>query len=112
MQTITSTRRSTVTDYASAERYLDGRGSRAAGNNTTIVRLSADTIGVRLHNTVIVTYRADGAVTLDSGGWRTVTTAARMSQFTRVGVSFRKSGDTVRVNGATVDYFDGMTVTL
>lgn len=36
---------------------------------------------VRLHDTDVVTVRPDGSYTLDSGGWRTVTTKDRMNRY-------------------------------
>lgn len=36
---------------------------------------------IRLHNTDVVTLHPDGSYTLDSGGWRTVTTKARISHY-------------------------------
>lgn len=110
--TITSVRRSTVTDYRSAAEYLGSRSSRPAGNNTSVERLAADAIGIRLHRTIVVIHYADGVLTLNSGGWRSVTTAHRMSAFSRVGVSFRQSGATVRIRstGTELPFTDGMVI--
>jgi hypothetical protein len=53
---------------------------------TRIIRLNDNTIGVRYHSTDVVIFHADGSVTLDSGGYRTVTTKRRMNDFTRITV--------------------------
>lgn len=54
-------------------------------NNTRLYRYGEDTLAVRLHNTDVVTLdRMDDqnvAVTLDTGGWRTVTTKSRMNEW-------------------------------
>lgn len=38
--------------------------------------------GVRYHDTRIITYRPDGVILLDDGGWDTVTTRERFDVFT------------------------------
>jgi len=43
--------------------------------------LDAPEVRIRLHETDVVTIRPDGVVRLDSGGWWTVTTKARMNDF-------------------------------
>jgi hypothetical protein len=52
---------------------------RPVENNTTIIRRDNGDLAVRLHDTDVVTYHADDSVTLDSGGWLTVTTKDRMN---------------------------------
>lgn len=56
-------------------------GSRVIGNNTRLHRIDAETIAVKLHNTDIVLIHSSGRYTLDAGGWHTVTTKARMNEF-------------------------------
>ncbi len=70
-------------NYTKANELLTGRchESRRIGNNTYLQRRPGGEIAVRLHRTDIVTYRPDGSVILDSGGWRTVTTKARINQY-------------------------------
>lgn len=77
-------------DFAAATATIKNRESKKVGNNTYLVRISPDTIGVRLHNTVVVSIHSDGTYTLNSGGWRTVTTKARMNEFCPVRVSQKK----------------------
>lgn len=55
---------------------------KKAANNTYVERRDADTIAVRLHDTDVVTYHADGRITLDTGEWYTVTTKERINRFT------------------------------
>lgn len=70
-----------IRTYADAERFLGGRGERAILNNTWIVRTGPDTIGVKLHGTVILTYCASGTVQVNSGGYQTGTTKDRLNRF-------------------------------
>lgn len=74
-------------DFQTATATLKNRESKKVGNNTYLVRISPETIGVRLHNTVVVRIHSDGTYTLNSGGWRTVTTKARINEFCPVRVS-------------------------
>ena len=41
---------------------------------------SDNSFNVKYHNTIVWKRRADGVIVLNSGGWRTVTTKARMNQ--------------------------------
>jgi len=79
-------------NYLKADSLLAGRNklSRKVGNNTYLVRHSGvpgDSIHLKLHDTYIVTWYADGHVELNSGGWRTVTTKARLNEYLEGGYS-------------------------
>lgn len=78
--------------YTEADAQLTGRCKerRKIANNTWLERRGDDAIAVRLHQTDVVTYRADGSITLDTGGWFTVTTKERMNRFTPFGISSRR----------------------
>ncbi len=67
--------------HMQASILLGKRQSRKVGNNTYLEKLNDGDIGVRLHNTYIVRYTHDGKIILNSGGWRTVTTKARINKF-------------------------------
>jgi len=69
-------------NYQSATAQLTGRNSqrRKVGNNTYLERRGED-IAIRLHNTDIITFHQNGEITLNTGGWTTVTTKARMNEF-------------------------------
>ena len=57
------------------------RSRRRVGNNTWLIDCTADDkIKLRLHNTDIVVFTPHG-MTLNSGGWRTITTLHRMNQW-------------------------------
>lgn len=67
-------------DYAEAATRLGSRESRKLKNNTYLQR-RGENIAVRLHSTDVVTFRPDGRVIYDTGGWGTITTKQRMNEF-------------------------------
>lgn len=124
--------------YTEADQLLQGRchKRRKIANNTWLERRPAnyddgiedddDEIAVRLHDTDIVTFRRDGAISLNTGGWFTVTTKERMNRFSPFGIgsvkgewqvslrnpdydSSRYDPDTNPYWGLTVPYRDHMT---
>lgn len=67
--------------YEEATRYLDGgrdKNSRPVASNTRIERRDDD-VAIRLHATDVAVIHPDNSITLDSGGWLTVTTKDRMN---------------------------------
>jgi hypothetical protein len=86
--------------------------------NTEIVRTTDHSIGVSLHGTVVVAFNADGSVALNSGGYRTATTKARINSALRrslwrvaqVGGKWFLSADENPRRGHL--FADGMTLTL
>ena len=64
--------------YEIANERLGKRDRRKVANNTYLERRDDSTIALRLHATDVVTFRP-GTITLDSGGWRTVTTKDRLN---------------------------------
>lgn len=70
---------------------------KKVGNNTWARLVDPDAgdrsaVAIRLHSTDVVTISPDGVVTLDSGGWRTVTTKDRMNSFGPRARVFSKRG--------------------
>lgn len=55
--------------------------SRKLANNTYGVRKENGDIAVRLHATDVVTWHPDETVTLNTGGWYTVTTKGRINDW-------------------------------
>lgn len=75
--------RNIPTSFAQADEWLGKRLEKKICNNTWIMRnglwgTDEDRIYVKFHNTVIVEFRPDGSVKLNSGGWRTTTTKQRI----------------------------------
>src|SRR5207249_5341140 len=68
------------TSYFAAQTRLGRRDERGIANNTRLVRRAADRLAVRLHRTDVVTFYADGRITLSTGGWETVTTRDRINR--------------------------------
>ena len=79
-----------VRDWESAKRYLEkGRHpeyGRHLANNTRLRYDNGDYV-IRFHSTDIVTYCATGDVVILDGGWRTVTTRDRISEYAPVSIS-------------------------
>lgn len=75
---------------------------------TALYRLDDDSIGLSYWNTVVVRFHRDGTVTLNSGGWRTVTTKARIAAC-GIDLSQRKFEWFIRQgNGEEIPFFDGI----
>jgi hypothetical protein len=99
-----------INTYQEAAALLGKRKSRKLANNTYIVRDTDKQITIRLHNTFIVTYLSGGKVILDSGGWKTVTTKARMNEYSPARISQERGLWTLHYNGAESVYYDGITL--
>jgi len=111
----------TYLTYSEALSRLGPRESRKIANNTYLERRDDGDIALRLHRTDVLTYHPDGTVTLNSGGWQTVTTKRRMNQYLPNGyrvyqhrfdwyvwnyLAAKQNGN----DGSRVEYFDGMTL--
>ena len=97
--------------------------NRVTRHNT---RITYDNVGriVTYHTTAIVRHNTlQGVITLNSGGWQTVTTKVRMNQYAHefangaYSVYQQKGVWYVRIHtgpqaGQTVDFFDGMEIKL
>lgn len=105
-----------IKSYAEADAYLGKKSDRPglSGKATRIHRIDAETIGVRYHQTDVVIYHADGRIELDSGGWRSNTTKARVDEYTHFRIWSDKGHWTVHWFGddtlrLSADYADHMT---
>ena len=72
--------------FDDAVKTLKGKDSKKLENNTYLVRVDADSVGVKLHNTVVVYIYKSGNYQYDSGGWRSVTTKDRINKYGPVGI--------------------------
>ena len=94
-------------NYATANEKLKGR-TRAKVNRNTYLERRGDCIALKLHATDIATLYPSGAVTLNSGGWRTATTKERLSLLVRIN---QERGQWYVTVGERVYLFrDGMTI--
>lgn len=107
------------TTYADAARLLEGDGkfgpkwSHRLNANTRVERPHGqDDISIVLHHTAVVTFRKNGEIVLNSGGWRTTTTKARINAALPTGyhVYQDKREWFVQTPGQQVKYQDGMTL--
>lgn len=67
-------------NYWAARTALGRRDSVTVANNTRVVNLGDDSVGLVLHSTTVARWYRDGLIVLNSGGWRTVTTKDRMNR--------------------------------
>lgn len=63
--------------------------SRKIANNTTVRNLDGGGVAIELHSTDIVIVHENGDVTINSGGWLSVTTKERINRYTNAGISQR-----------------------
>lgn len=98
--------------FAHFSELLGARETRKLANNTYCVRRDSETIAIKLHATDVVTYHADGTVTLRSGGYETVTTKDRIKNFGPDGIAVyaekRVWFVSDRFSGAVTPFLDGM----
>jgi len=71
--------------YNQAIEKLGNREQKKIANNTYLCRRQDGAVAVRLHATDILTFRPDGSVVLTTGGWRSVTTKARLNAYCPIG---------------------------
>lgn len=88
--------------------------SRKVANNTFEWTESDGTRHIRLHKTDVVTFKPNGDVILNTGGWRTLTTKARINEFAPVTV-YSDRGTWYATNGnwhtaERTPFVDGMVL--
>jgi hypothetical protein len=93
-------------DHKIAVEKLGGKESRKIANNTYLKALEGGAIALRLHETNILTFTPDKKTVYNSGGWRTVTTKARMNEYGPLSIRQEKGvwyiGDKVYQDGCYV----------
>jgi len=97
--------------FKSLNESLTGRNSqkRKLANNTYAERRESGAIAIRLHNTDILTFNQDGSIVATTGGWKTVTTKARLNEYLSCRISQERGKWSVHHNGKTVEFADGIT---
>lgn len=96
--------------YQEALTLLNGKQRRKLENNTYLIRLQSGTLAVKLHDTNVVKLYPNGDITLNSGGWQTLTTKNRMNKYSPVRVLQVRGKWLASYRGVLVDYHDGLTV--
>lgn len=79
-----------ATPFADAAAYLAGGRNprdRPIANNTRLRRIDDDTIAVVFHDTAVVTYHADGMMTIYGGGWDSMSTRRRIAEYSPMRLS-------------------------
>lgn len=83
---------------------------RVIDNNTRLITDDGPAMyHIKLHNTHIITYHENGDVVLNSGGWRTSTTKARMNEYSPVQIWQGRGLWTAHWRGESYPYADGIT---
>jgi hypothetical protein len=103
---------------AARQRLLDyiaqGRGTheRRYKSNTCIVEHTNGAVEVILYETPVLIFDFDNVVALDSGGWRTPTTKARMNEFLPSGFSIYQDRNEWYLQGEkdVYNFADGMII--
>lgn len=102
--------------HSEASTYLGSKTDRPLpGRATRLQRREDGSIAVRYQATDVVTYRPDGTIALDSGGWLTSTTKARINEYTRAHV-YAVKGQWALSDGPSWEarqtsvYYDGMLI--
>jgi hypothetical protein len=70
--------------------FLGGEDERKIASNVYVVRVPGPglRVGIRLYQTTIIMFYPDGTFSVDNGGFNTLTTAYRLTQFTPEGWTF------------------------
>jgi hypothetical protein len=85
--------------YEQCEAFLTGDREKTVASNVKVVRLTEDSIAIRLYRTDIITYYRDGTFSWTNGGYYTPTTSARANQFGPEGVWFGNHNLMLYANG-------------
>ena len=99
--------------YWKAEGYLGTKQFRNVMNNTTLVRIEDGVTGLRLHNTFVIKYLENGSIILNTGGWNTVTTRARINSYQNLVTVYVQDFEMIvsnSTNGIDYEFEDGMLI--
>ena len=81
--------------------------SKKLARNTASYRLTDGTECIKYHDTVVVKKSPDGVITLNCGGWKSITTKERISEYGGVQIS-QKNGVWYMPDGSA--FYDGIQV--
>jgi len=65
---------------------------------------------IRLHQTTIITFNANGSISLNSGGWRTKPTKARICEFSKIRISQESGVWHIHTSQGKFAFADGITI--
>lgn len=83
-------------------------GKKIAGN-TWVVKMG-DNYGIKLYDTIIMIFKMDGSITLNSGGYRTRTTKDRINEFSGIQVTQENGLWYVHARDQVVLFTDNMVI--
>ncbi len=83
---------------------------KTVNNNTRVVSVEPQVLGLKLHDTIIVYYYRNGGIKLDSGGFRTLTTKERINSYTPFYVYQENHIWYVKLVDKTVIFQDGIYI--
>ncbi len=66
-------------DWPTLDAYMGARATRPLAHNTVAYRIADGVIGIIYHSTKIAEVCQDGSLVLNTGGYHTVTTKARLN---------------------------------
>lgn len=78
---------------------------KKVASNTHLLRVGED-ISVRLYNTIILTFKPNGTVTINAAGWKTVTTRNRINDLIGPHLGVYSSGGTWHITARQVEKHD------
>lgn len=99
-----------LTTYDRLSDFLADRTGRTVPSvrNTVVHRLPNNSIAVRYHQTNVVVAEDNGNIVLNTGGWQTSTTKARINEYTNARV-YQKKGSWYLGTGQV--FFDHIIIT-
>lgn len=98
-------------NYENAQKIYENSRKRKLANNTYLEKNDDGSYAIRLHSTQIIKFYPNKTV-LNSGGYRTVTTKARLNEFTMFDISQNRGIWYIRKNWQdqnSVVFADGIT---
>lgn len=98
--------------YENVRRALNGDDERTFPNlaATRFVRGADGVFHLEYHGSRIVTYHPDGTYTLDTCGYKTRTTKARLRKFGPLNIRSKNGRWILNSQGGDLEFFDGIRV--
>jgi len=102
------TNRKTKKDMLQDENMENIAKSRKIKNNTLKIWYKNGDIAIKLHYTNIIIYKNNGDIILNSGGWKSVTTKSRMTEFSPFYIHQKNHVWYVTTDKGIYNYYDGI----
>lgn len=100
-----------IDNYLSKGKNTNDRPAPGNKNNTRIVRVNENTVGIKFYDNIIVSYFKNGPIKLYASKWMTHTTRERMNCFQK---KFKVISDSLKwfidYNGKRYPFEDGITL--